>query len=166
MTPFTVGLTAYKACQCVLFLSRFFRGLFGTYLQKEGFPMTDKAKPPSGLSAGGRRFWREITAAYELRVDESLILEKACRTVDDLGRLEAELAASPVLVAGSMGQTKVSPLFAECRATRALLAALLKQIDVPDPVEVQRLHAVTRSAQATKAARAKWDKTTQPSRSA
>jgi hypothetical protein len=129
--------------------------------------MRDTPKVPPRLSAGGRRFWRDIQSAYELRPDELLILEKACRTVDDLGRLEAALAASPVLVAGSMGQTKVSPLFAECRATRALLAALLKQIDVPDPVEVAQLHAATRSTQAVKAARAKWDnKTTKPRRSA
>jgi hypothetical protein len=128
--------------------------------------MTDKAKPPPGLSAGGRRFWREIQSAYELRPDELVILEKAARTLDDLGRLEAALASSAVLVAGSMGQERPNPLFGECRSARTVLAALLKQLAIPDPA-AEKIQALARSANATKAARARWTTSaTQPRRSA
>jgi phage terminase small subunit len=128
--------------------------------------MVDTPRAPAHLGSGAHRLWREVLAVADMRHDELVLLEKACRTLDDLDRLEKALAASPVLVAGSMGQEKVNPLFAECRSARSLLAALLKQIGVPDPVEVQKIRAISRSTQATKAARARWTRPTTPRRSA
>jgi hypothetical protein len=75
--------------------------------------------------------------------------------LDDLDRLEVALATAPVLTVGSTGQERPNPLFGECRQTRALLAALLKQLAIPDP-EVEKAKAKARSEQATRAARARW----------
>jgi hypothetical protein len=127
--------------------------------------MSQKPKPPPGLGVAARRLWREVHSTVVMRHDEVVVLAKACQTLDDLDRLEAALASSPVLVPGSMGQERPNPLFAECRATRALLAALLKQLAIPDPA-AEKIQAIARSENATKAARARWTKTAESRRSA
>lgn len=69
---------------------------------------------------------------YELDADGLEVLTMACRTADDLARLEAELRDAPVLIRGSTGQQRVHPLFAEVRATRALMAQLLARLDLDE----------------------------------
>lgn len=112
-------------------------------------------KAPARLGAGGRRLWREVQTVVVLRHDEAVLLEKACRTLDDLDRLEVALAGASVLTIGSTGQERPNPLFGECRQARALLAALLKQLAIPDP-EGEKVKAKGRSEKATRAARARW----------
>lgn len=80
---------------------------------------------PRGLRTAGRRLWRRAAAVYELREDEAEALAGACRTLDELVRLEAELAAAEVVVAGSKGQPVPNPLFAAVREHRRALTALL-----------------------------------------
>jgi hypothetical protein len=118
---------------------------------------------PSGLQAAGRRLWREVVAVYELRPDELLLLEKACRTADDAARLDAAVREAPLTVTGSTGQTRHNPLLNESRQTRALLASLLKQLALPDePAEASGgSSGVTPGSQrAYKAARARWGNNT------
>jgi hypothetical protein len=118
--------------------------------------MTEKPRQPSGLNSAGRRLWRKIAADYTMRADEWLILEKACRTADDAERLDTELAQSPLMVPGSQGQMRANPLLNESRQTRALLAALLKQINLPDADDKAGRVRSPRTQRAMTAARARW----------
>lgn len=89
-------------------------------------------KPPTKLSAKSRRLWTDITAAYELRVDELRVLEDSCREIDLIERMEAEQRDLPLVAKGSMGQDVAAPLVQELRQHRATLARLLLQLKLPE----------------------------------
>lgn len=91
-----------------------------------------KARVPDGLKAKGRRLWTEVTGDYELRRDELIILEDACRTTDLITRMENELAEEPLTVKGSMGQLVPHPHVTELRQYRNSLAGLLARLKLPD----------------------------------
>lgn len=91
-------------------------------------------KPPRGLGATGRSLWADLTERYELLGGEAALLEAACRTADEIARLEAALKDVDPVVEGSMRQPKPHPLFAELRAHRATLAVLMKQL-IPEPAK-------------------------------
>jgi len=112
-------------------------------------------RAPANLAADGRRLWRSVLDVYELRADELVLLEKACRTADESARLDAAVRGSPLLVTGSTGQQRHNPLLNEARQTRALLGALLKQLALPDEESRHAATAHTNSAQAMTAARAR-----------
>ncbi len=118
-------------------------------------------KAPPNLGPSGRRLWDEVMGVYAPRPDEVLLLEKACRTADEAARLDEAARVAPLLTRGSMGQERVNPLLAEARATRALLATLLKSLaltDVEDdagrPAGASPMSLT--SVRAMKAARARW----------
>lgn len=90
-------------------------------------------KPPTGLKAAGRRLWTEVTGPYVLTPAELAMLEQACRTADELDRLERAVRALPDLTTtGSTGQLRPHPLLAELRAHRQLLERLTAALNLPD----------------------------------
>lgn len=113
-----------------------------------------KVTAPQKLSRAGRKFWTDITEKYELRTDELRILEDACREMDLIDRLEGELEGAKAIVHGSQGQPVINPLISEQRQHRATLAALLRQLKLPD--ENGLSEEENRSAQARAAANARW----------
>ncbi|MDH6237051.1 hypothetical protein [Cryobacterium sp. CG_9.6] len=96
-----------------------------------------------------------VTADFELDSDGARILDMACRTVDDLSSLEGALVGAPVMVPGSMGQERVNPLFAEVRATRALVGQLLGRLKLPDE-DSASAKAEYNGNRARKAAGVRW----------
>lgn len=113
-------------------------------------------RTPKNLGAAGKALWSSIIPAYELRPDELRIFMDACREADLIARLEDELAVSPLMVKGSMGQEVISGLVSEVRQHRAVLAQLLGKLKIPDsPAGAARKRAQVSDA-ARAAARARW----------
>lgn len=115
--------------------------------------MTTTTRAPAGLADPGRRFWRAIVSAYDLRLDELRLLDAACRCLDELAAIDHELRTAPVTVPGSNGQPRPNPLLNEARKHRALFAALCRQLDldhldettVDDETAAQRRSAAGRA---------------------
>lgn len=118
---------------------------------------------PKGLDLHGRRMWKRVVSAYQLRPDELFVLDSACRTLDTASKLEAAMEGEPLLVKGSMGQMREHPLLSEARQQRALLARLLAQLKLPEDGTAEQYQtgpwsAFDRSMNARNAARARWQR--------
>jgi hypothetical protein len=86
------------------------------------------------------------------------MLEEACRTLDELDRLEKALRALPdLVVTGSMGQPRTHPLLGEVREHRRLLERLTTALNLPDITEEIGHRAGQKHAK--KAALARWNRT-------
>jgi hypothetical protein len=90
---------------------------------------------PKGLDPRGRRLWKQVTSAYKLRLDELILLESACKTLDLIVHLEAAMAGQPLTTKGSMGQEREHPLLSEARMQRVYLNRTLAQLSLPDLVD-------------------------------
>src|SRR5215204_1495068 len=98
-----------------------------------GLSSDDDVRPPSGLRAAGRRLWVAVVGAYMLTPAELEMLGQACRTRDELDRLERAVRALPELTTtGSTGQLKPHPLLEEVRRHRLLLERLTSALNLPD----------------------------------
>lgn len=103
-------------------------------------------RAPAGLADPGRRFWRAIVTAYDLRLDELRLLDQACHCLDELAAIDDALRGEPMTVRGSNGQPRPHPLLAEARAHRALFASLCRQLALADTDEDDTTAAQRRSA--------------------
>lgn len=111
-------------------------------------------RAPTGLGARGRRFWRETVGEFDLSDAEREILAEACRTLDDLDRLAASIAADGAMTTGSQGQPVVNPALTEARGQRAILHRLLAALQLPDADDKPMRAAA--STRGRTAARARW----------
>jgi hypothetical protein len=103
----------------------------------------------------GERLRASVVERYILTAAELANLGEACRTADELDRLEKAVRALPSLVTtGSGGQTVAHPLLAEVRAHRLLLERLMTALNLPDDDQEVGLRPGQRHAQG--AARARW----------
>jgi hypothetical protein len=113
-----------------------------------------KPKTPAGLGTAAK-FWREVTATYELRVDELRILEDACREMNLIDRIQKEVDSDRLLTSkGSMGQEVASPMVQELRHHRTTLARLLTQLQLPS--EESGSPAQSRSSAGRALAASRW----------
>lgn len=110
---------------------------------------------PKGLGSHAARFWRDVTAGYDLRVDELLVLEQVCRELDLIEKIAVEQARRPMVTEGSMGQEVADPMIQELRQHRAILARLLAQLRLPNGETASEI-----SDKARAAANARWSKRT------
>lgn len=111
---------------------------------------------PAGLNDAGEALWTKVSGKYELRADELVTLEAACRASDRVVAMEAE-RGNAVTSTGSTGQLVVHPLIAEIRAHEAQISSLLAKLKLPDEqggeqVSQQRQAAQSRWASAHGAA--------------
>jgi hypothetical protein len=102
-------------------------------------------EPPSGLSADGRKFWREVAKDHPLRPDQRRILFEVCCECDLIDRLQTALKDTPTTTKGSMGQLVAHPILSELRMHRGTLATLVRSLALED--------TDTSAADASKAAR-------------
>src|SRR4051812_9349715 len=87
---------------------------------------------PRGLGSHGRKLWRGVVSKYDLRPDERILLESACRTLDRVHALDAAMEGQPLTTTGSMGQQREHPLLSEGRQQQSLLNRTLAQLHLPD----------------------------------
>lgn len=114
-----------------------------------------KPKTPAGLGAAGKALWRRLTGTFDFESGELVILETAARQADALAALEAVVAESGLMVAGSAGQPRLNPAVAECRQGRIALARMLGMLGMPDD-EDKPMTAASRSAR--HASEARWNR--------
>ena len=102
-----------------------------------GLPASDEAmRPPTGLKARGKRLWAAVATKYVLTPAELEMLGQACRTSDELDRLERAVRnLSDLTTTGSTGQLKPHPLLEEVRRHRLLLERLTGALNLPDDDE-------------------------------
>lgn len=107
----------------------------------------------------GKELWRSIHAVFDFEDEPGklAVLEQACRTRDEIDRLEAAMEGQPYTVLGSAKQVQVHPLVSEARFQRKTLAELLSRIGLPDNGEPDDPRTRRRAA-GLKAARARWDR--------
>src|SRR5215218_3889841 len=95
--------------------------------------MDEPSKAPTGLRAPGKLLWAAVIDKYVLTAAEVEMLGQACRTTDELDRLERAVRVLPELTTtGSTGQLKPHPLLEEVRAHRQLLERLTTALNLPD----------------------------------
>jgi hypothetical protein len=117
--------------------------------------MDQPPKAPTGLRAPGKRLWVAVADKYVLTPAEVSVLVEACRTSDELDRLEHAVRVLPEFTTtGSTGQLKPHPLLEEVRRHRTLLERLTTALALPDEDQDVGLRGASRHAQ--KAARARW----------
>lgn len=93
--------------------------------------MTDATqRPPVGLKARGRAFWRAVVEASDEAPwpDEREMLVELARTLDLVEDLAATLRKDGMTSRGSMGQVTAHPLLPELRQARILAARLTAQL--------------------------------------
>jgi hypothetical protein len=114
-------------------------------------------QPPDGLEATGKQLWDSVVEVYALTPSETATLGEACRTADELDRLERAVRALPdLMVTGSMGQLKPHPLLGEVRAHRQLLERLCVSLALPNTDQQEGSTAAQRHAR--RAAVARWSR--------
>jgi hypothetical protein len=96
-----------------------------------------------------------VANKYVLTAAELAMLEQACRTSDELDRLErAVRQLTELTVRGSTGQTKAHPLLEEVRRHRVLLERLTGALCLPNEDEEVGLRPSQKHGQ--KAINARW----------
>lgn len=111
-------------------------------------------RAPNGLKARGKALFRQVMQTYVLDPAETVLLIEACKTLDRIDAMEAELARDGLIVAGGRGQLpRPHPLLSELRESQKLASRLVAELALPLPGEqVGR----RRSPQAKAAADSRW----------
>ena len=108
---------------------------------------------PKGLGAAGKALWRSITGRWDLDSRELAILAHAARTADLIADLEELLRDQGLVIVGSAGQPRLSPVPTEIRQQRATLERLLAALSLP----VAEGESPRVSRRSELAARRRWD---------
>src|SRR3954470_1663415 len=87
-------------------------------------------KPPADLGADARELWSSVVDAFDLEEHERALLVEACRTVDLLAKLDAEVRRDGPLIDSSQG-LRAHPAATEARQQRIALARLLAALRLP-----------------------------------
>ena len=91
-------------------------------------------RAPVGLGPSGTALWKSVVTKYDLRADELVTLEDACRITDMIAALSSAWAedGQPMTTKGSMGQLVIHPLIDKLADHRMKRATLLGRLRLPD----------------------------------
>ena len=114
---------------------------------------------PAGLGKDGKALWKAVLAdldpEWELDARELHFLSRACRSADELARLQQKIDEDGITTEGSRGQTIVHPALSEARQLRLVQMRLLAAIELTDPKAGIRA-ATPAQARARNAANVRW----------
>lgn len=117
--------------------------------------MTDNDIPraPSKLGPRGRSLWREMAERYTFSPAELRLLERACRHVDTIQKLE-ELVEREGMVIDSPQGGRTHPALVELRHQSTALRGLVASLSLPPDEE--SAGETPRQRRARKAAETRW----------
>ena len=118
--------------------------------------MAKKSDVPVGLGDIGAVLWVETLKSFDLRADEKVLLEQACREADLIAALDDELRFASFVVSGSQGQQVANPLLAEIRQHRSTYAALMARLKLSDVDDAKPSGLKAVPNQARDAAKSRW----------
>ena len=117
-------------------------------------------RAPSGLDKVGKALWRSVHAVFDFEDEPHAlaILEQACRTRDEIDRLDLEAAmeGQPYTVLGSAKRARVHQLVSEARFQRKTVAELLSRLGLHDNSDDDDDPRARRRAAGRNAAKARW----------
>ena len=113
---------------------------------------------PAGLGQAGTDPWMSMHDEFDFTGEPGkiAILERACRTADQIAKLEHATAEAPMTATGSMGQLVIHPFIQEIRQQTTTLNRLIESLGLPDVDEAAVAKADARRTQASRAAQARW----------
>lgn len=119
--------------------------------------MSEIPRPPKGLDARGRAFWRDLYGKYDFSEHEERLVLEACRMVDTIDGLGKRVDVDGLMVAGSQGQLVLHPAVGEKRQQQLALARMLSILNLDSAEDAAGLARET-STKAKAAAAARWQK--------
>jgi hypothetical protein len=93
-------------------------------------PKKKTPRPPTGLSREGRRWWKSITAAWELDEAALLILGEAMRALMRVRQAQAEIDRDGITTKDRYGILKPHPATCTEAAAKATLLRYLKALNL------------------------------------
>jgi phage terminase small subunit len=115
-------------------------------------------RAPNGLEAPGKALWRavhnDLPSGWEFDGRDLQLLAQACRQIDVVAGLEAEIERRGLFVRGSQMQSRLNPAIAEARQGRLAVGRLLGLIHMPTDEDSKPVSAA--SERARKAAQSRW----------
>jgi hypothetical protein len=106
------------------------------------------------LKTAGKALWKAQLSEFRANSPAELaLLEQACKTIDELAQMDADLADMGYIVSGSANQPRINPLLGAIAQHRKLLDQLIVALGVPLPSE---LVGRRRSATAKQNADTRW----------
>jgi hypothetical protein len=110
-----------------------------------------RIRPPKHLGVEGKKLYREISRVFSFADDpgRERILLDACAVADSIGELVEAMDGQELVVAGSMRQPVLNPLYSAALSARSQLSVLIGKLDLPPTDEEladksERLSAVRR----------------------
>lgn len=88
---------------------------------------------PEGLGERAAALWSGTVEGNRLMAGELVLLEEACRLVDQIDIMQAALDGQGLVVKGSRGQLVASPLIREIRANKLAVSRILRQLMAAAP---------------------------------
>jgi hypothetical protein len=94
-------------------------------------------RAPNGLGTKGKAFWRSVLDVYELSPSELAILERACRVLDRLERIDFIAARSAPAVKGSRDNLRPNPVYQQAIEHEKAFDMLVRSLALPMPDEAE-----------------------------